>query len=83
MGIFTQFVDRPEKEEIKAVYDDDLEGYLESLDLWKPIKEGIVDCHFCKTSVSRDSIGAIVPTDDGIAVVCDDESCVYQATVWR
>ncbi len=62
--------------ELKAVHDDDLELFLERLDLLTSIKEGRVACAACKTIITLENFGGIYPEAGRINVVCDRLECI-------
>lgn len=67
---------RPPKEDIKAVHDDDLEGFLSSIGLLHNVRAGKVRCKFCKESLDLESIQAVFPESGSVSVVCNRERCI-------
>ena len=60
---------------IKAVYDDELAGFLRGLGILEDLESGKLTCFFCDTVVGYDNLLAIVPIRNEIAVVCDKSEC--------
>lgn len=68
----------PKKNSLKAVYEDDLIGYLESLGIYKDIVEGKHLCGFCGNKITLDSLEAILTKEGKITVVCSNKNCLNQ-----
>ena len=64
------------KEKMQAVHDDDLEGFLGSLDLLNEINSGKKKCKFCKEVISVNNIGVIFPDSGNINIICDNPICM-------
>ncbi len=67
---------RPLKEDIKAVHDDDLEGFLSSIGLLHNVRAGKARCKFCRESLDLESIQAVFPESGSVSVVCNRQHCI-------
>ena len=63
------------RHEIRSVYEDDLDEFLKSLHLLKPILDGEVKCYFCKKVITLDNFRCVFPFEGIIEVCCDDILC--------
>jgi len=61
---------------IRAVYEEDLDEFLEELGLTEPLREGRLTCFACEKTVSRETLGCVFPLAGEIAICCDDPSCL-------
>ena len=73
---FKKFLHRFRKSKIKAVYDDDLAGMLESLGVLEKIEKGELICIYCNEPVSIDNIGAIFSERGKVKFVCSKSNCL-------
>lgn len=64
------------KHKIRAVYDDDLENFLDSISLLEPISKGDINCYICDSVITLDNLQAILPINNTIVVVCSDSECL-------
>lgn len=67
---------RMPKEGMKAVHDDDLEGFLSSIRLLHKVRAGKVRCKFCREILDLESIQAVFPESGSVSVVCSREQCI-------
>ncbi|MCK5057984.1 MAG: hypothetical protein KAT34_15115 [Candidatus Aminicenantes bacterium] len=65
-----------QKHKVRAVHDDDLLKFLDSVGLRRPIEAGETTCHVCGETVSIDTLQAVLPVNKTIAVVCSRVTCV-------
>ncbi len=68
-------VDSADMAPIKAVYDDQLAEFLNSIGLLRQFESGRILCHFCNTVVDEENLLAVFPEDNTIHVACDRLSC--------
>ncbi len=66
------------KNNLKAVYDDDLVNYLKSVGLYDAISSGSHLCKYCGKPITTDSLEVIVPKKDGPIFVCNNKNCLNQ-----
>jgi hypothetical protein len=67
------------KNSIKAVYEDDLEKYLKSVDLYDKILSKEFQCRFCHTNISLENLEVIIPRGKSIEFICNNKLCLHQA----
>lgn len=63
---------------LKAVYEDDLMKYLESVGLLSEIEAGRVLCKYCGNPITLENLEVIVPNQGEIEVVCNNKNCLNQ-----
>jgi len=63
---------------IHAVYEEDLDEFLEELGLTEPLTQGRLSCLACQKTVTRETLGCIFPLDGEIAACCDGPACLEQ-----
>lgn len=61
---------------IKAVLDEDFEKFLKSLNVYDRIVSGEETCCICGTTVSVDSIAAVIPYQNKVLYCCDNLNCI-------
>lgn len=64
------------KHKVRAVHDDDLLSFLESIGLRRALDSGRLTCHVCKEQVTLDSLQAVLPLDTTVGVVCSKAGCI-------
>lgn len=74
----TMNLKRLHKEDIKAVHDDDLKGFLSSLGLLHDVKSGKIKCKFCHERLNLDSVQLVLPDSGSINIVCNREQCIMK-----
>ena len=68
--------------EVKAVWDADLEGLLESLGVLDTVRSGSATCAVCGRFLTLDDIAAIRPSGDGVVtLICDNGECISSIAV--
>ena len=67
---------------LKAVHDDDLEGFLRSLGEWDGFINGDKKCRWCDVVITRDNLYSIYPVLMEITYCCHEPSCVTMLTRW-
>lgn len=78
MGLFDGIIRRREKQELKAVYDQEFGGLLENLDLKSEFKGGELSCENCGETITQENLGAISGRGNELVFICDDFSCINQ-----
>jgi len=73
MGLFSK-----SKDTLKAVYEDDLVGYLQSVGLYNDIISGRRLCVFCGNPITLENLEVIVPNGNEIDIVCSNKNCLNQ-----
>ena len=68
-------VGRIDMPSLKAIYDDDLVEFLNSIKLYSKIDAGRVRCKFCSEPVTLENFLAVLPESGTIHVVCDKLIC--------
>ena len=63
---------------LKAVYEDDLIGYLKSIGIYDAIVRGEHLCKFCGNAITIENLEVIIPSASGIQIVCDNKNCIHQ-----
>ena len=71
-------VDIHDREQLKAVHDNHLAEFLQSLGEYKKVKDGMCKCKFCGKTISIDNIASIFPESGSIKYVCEDMKCVVK-----
>jgi len=68
-----------EKKKIPAVFKDDLENFLRSVNELDKIEQGEIICLYCSKLISLNNIQLIVPRQGGtFDYVCDNPACVKE-----
>ncbi len=63
---------------VKAVYEDDLKGYLDSLGIYDDVITGKMRCIFCGNKITLETLELIIPEDRKIILVCSQKNCMNQ-----
>lgn len=63
---------------IKAVYEDDLIGYLKSTGLYNKIVAGELRCVYCGNPITLENLEIIVPKGKEVELVCKNKNCLNQ-----
>ena len=66
--------------EVKAVWQSELEHLLSSLSILEPLLLGELTCAVCGRTVDLDNLGAIMPQEDRVLVLCDYVPCIRRLT---
>lgn len=61
---------------LRAVHDDDLIQFLQSIGLHRPIIDGDVRCYFCSEVVTLANFLAAFPLSGTIKAVCNKPDCL-------
>jgi hypothetical protein len=83
MSLLNRLFDFPERVETKAVYEDDVEDYLESLGKFSELESGELTCVSCGTTITKDNLGTVFPKEGEVAVTCDKSECMGVALRWE
>ena len=67
---------KKDKENIKAIHDDNLIELLTNLDLIDNLNASKLNCKFCKEVISLDNLSAIFPDSGSIKLSCDHPKCI-------
>ncbi len=59
------------RENVEAVFDDDLWRILRDLELLEPLDRGELRCHLTGTPLTRDNIGGLIGTPTGPKLIAD------------
>ena len=62
---------------LKAVLDDELAEFLESIGILGDIQSGNMKCKFCEVVVTLENFRAVFPDSGNIAVVCSKPECSH------
>lgn len=73
MRLFTK-----QKNTLKAVYEDDLVGYLRSIGLYDAIVSSKQRCIFCGNKITLNNLEVIVPKGNAVNIVCSNKNCLNQ-----
>lgn len=68
------------KESLQAVFDDDLQAFLEGLGLWGRLQRGDLRCKFCKEAITVENLHSLFPQSGQVQLVCDRPDCIQQLT---
>ena len=71
--------DTVRKTEIRAVYEKDLDKFLESIDLLSALGKGELKCHICGCEINRENLQCVYPQGGEIKVCCSNLSCYRQS----
>ncbi len=63
---------------IPAVHKQKLEEFLKKLGVWESLNRGELACACCKTPISIDNLGFIIPSGDEILFCCSNIECIYR-----
>lgn len=67
------------RQQLRAVHDNDLEAFLESLGMLEAVKSGHSRCEVCGQLATLQNLGAVLPIGNRVGLSCDSESCLEQA----
>jgi hypothetical protein len=65
-----------EKEKIYSIYEDDFINYLISLGILDNIDRGQYICKICNDKININNIGALIPINKQIEIICDKSLCL-------
>lgn len=66
------------RKEILAVHDYDLDNFLKSIDLLKPLQNGELECAICGKQIARENLGCVYSDGGEIKICCDNLECLVQ-----
>lgn len=66
------------RQKIHVVANNDLEKFLDSLNLLEDLQINSLQCSICKETLSLDSIGCIYPFQHEIKICCDQLLCLQK-----
>ena len=61
---------------LKAVYSSDLDSFLENIGLTERFNKGSIACRYCKRTITKENLYAIVPVSSVIDFCCTQPECV-------
>ena len=61
---------------LKAVYSSDLNSFLESLGMAKKFYAGEIVCRYCKSTIRKENLYAIIPVGRKTEFCCNQPECV-------
>lgn len=64
------------RQAIRAVHDDDLEGVLRGLGLYRDFVNGRISCAFCREAVNWDNLHSLFPDSGAVKCSCSRPECV-------
>lgn len=64
-----------QRKEVNALYEDDLREFLVKNNLLEDFDNGLIKCHFCETTITKENISAIF-YKNGFCFSCNDLSCI-------
>jgi len=63
---------------IKAVYDSELQSFLEKLGLWEDMKNGQLRCSFCNCVLTFANFGGIYKENGQLKPFCQKTECYLE-----
>jgi hypothetical protein len=63
---------------IKAVYDSELQSFLEKLGLWEDMKNGHLRCSVCDCVLTFDNFGGIYKKNGQLKSFCQKAACYLE-----
>jgi hypothetical protein len=63
---------------LKAVYEDDLAGYLKSIGIYDAVMQGEYRCKYCGNVITMENLEVIIPDASGTQIVCNNKNCINQ-----
>ncbi len=76
--ILLKLFNRFKRKKIKAVFEDDLDNLLISLNIHKDVIEGKFYCLNCDNPITLENIGIILRKGGKIQLVCNNNKCISQ-----
>ncbi|MCD6097592.1 hypothetical protein J7K18_01745 [bacterium] len=64
---------------LKAIYDEELEEFLEKIGLLEDIRSGMVKCEGCGEIITLDNFGAVSRRNGKLVVFCNSPKCVSKS----
>jgi len=74
-SFLAKFLQRFKTTKVKAVYDSDLIGLVESLGIKKAIESGSYTCKFCGTTICFENLQAIQKDGGELKFICTNPEC--------
>ena len=63
------------KQEIHAIYEDDLDAFLEKLGLLEAFKNGELQCAICSDKITKSNFRFVYPEENDIKICCSKLDC--------
>ena len=64
------------RKKLLAIHDDSIDIVLQQLGLFEQTTDGKLQCTFCGTTLTIESVGGLVETDGIVGVFCDLPGCL-------
>jgi len=71
----------PSTRVLQAVYDEDLDGLLQSLGLRQDLDNGNLRCFCCGAVLKRETVGCLFPFEGSIHLCCEAPPCMARLPV--
>lgn len=68
-------------EKIKAIHDNNLEEFFESLGINSKFQAGKLSCAFCKEVVNFDNLHSVFPDSGAVKLACSKPKCVMMLMI--
>ena len=65
-----------ERHRLRAIYEDDLIKFLESIGIKSAVRSGDLRCRVCNKVVSIDTLQAVIPMGNKVGIVCSKKKCL-------
>jgi hypothetical protein len=72
-----------QRERIKAVYEDDLSSFCESIGILDEIKKGNLKCISCGVQITLENIGIIFSSENELIIACDSPICISDMEIYK
>jgi hypothetical protein len=63
------------KQEIRAIYEEDLDSFLEKIELLEPLNKGELLCAVCNEKITRENFKFVFVESDDIKICCNKTGC--------
>lgn len=64
-----------QRKEVSALHEDDFREFLVKNNLLDNFEKGLIKCHFCATTITKENISAIF-YNNGFRFCCNELSCI-------
>lgn len=68
--------DKPNKEELDFLHEEDLLPILDKLDMKEQFLRGEINCAMCGTVLTTENLGSLYKDAEQIKMVCDKKECL-------
>jgi len=66
------------RQELNAVFDDDLLPMLEQLGLLTKFNNGKINCKFCRDVITEENLASLLKQSGEIKFICDKQECLQK-----